>query len=143
MPVRPGDEFIALLVRTIRPEQLAPPPGTVLADDDLAAAFGLDEPPRPPWSRVDGHLFLMVERPGPFVAPDCLNLSFAGGQPAETALVLVRTEGGWRYQGVGRRADSAPRWTVPELDFDSWRRLGQGRSASRRLKKTWPQQGAT
>lgn len=123
---------IALHVQTIRPADLAPAAGTLIAQQDLAAAFGLDTEPRT--GRVRGHLFLLVDQPGSFPAPDRLAYSL-GRLPGETAYVLTRVseEQPWRYCGVGRWLDDEELWSLPDLDWETWRALGQGRSASRRL----------
>jgi hypothetical protein len=73
---------IALLVEVVRPEDLAPPVGTVLAGPDvLKDAFALTEPPRS--GRIDGHLFAFVEKPGLFEAPDRLRWDI-DRRPGET-----------------------------------------------------------
>lgn len=136
-PALPASErttVIALLAGTVRPERLAPPPGALVPDADLAAAFGLGEPPRP-GRREEGHLFLLVETPGAFKVPDRLDWPVPDRRPAETAFVLVRAAptDPWRYLGVARWLEADHLWATPELDFHAWRALGLGRSASRRL----------
>ena len=42
-------------------------------------------------------------------------------------------EAAWRYGGVGRWSEAAGAWALPEVDFATWRALGEGRTASRRL----------
>jgi superfamily II DNA or RNA helicase/diadenosine tetraphosphate (Ap4A) HIT family hydrolase len=124
---------VALLVETIHPEALGPRPGTVIPEEQLAEAFGLQERPRT--GRVEGHLFLLVDKPGIFVAPDRLKWPVSDRRPGETALVLVRQSAtaAWTYLGVGRWIGDEGVWATPDLDFPAWRALGTGRSASRRL----------
>ena len=124
---------IAVLVDVVRPEGLAPVKGTKLGDEALAAGFGLDAPPRP--GRNDGHLFLFVEGKGAFVEPDRLVVPIDDRRPGETAYVLARAAGDepWTYVGVARWIEPERRWDVGPLDFDTWRALGEGREASRRL----------
>lgn len=123
---------IAKLVATIPPERLAPQPGALVPEAQLAEAFGLDE--RPTTGRVGGHLFFMVETPGALIAPDRLQGDVLP-KPGETAFVLTRADPAdpWRYCGVGRRAEIEGQWTVPSLDHRTWKRLGTGRKASRTL----------
>ena len=139
MPAEDDDEPLAVVAATIRPETLAPREGTVLGADELAEAFGASEAPSAPWSRVDGHLFILIDAKGLFVAADRIRAPFPNRRPGETAYVLVVNEaaGGWRYLGVGRWSDVEVAWRVPELDFHSWRALGDGRTASRRLEEEW------
>jgi len=127
-------QVVALLERVVRPEDLAPSPGVVIAAGDLARSFGLNEAPTAPWSRVEGHLFFLIEGQGVLVAPDRLTLEAAGHRPGETAFVLTQRDGGGlRYGGVARWVAAEGLWALPPVDFASWRRFGQGRSASRRL----------
>jgi SOS-response transcriptional repressor LexA/CheY-like chemotaxis protein len=129
---------IALLVDAIAPERLAPAEGTLLADDELAAAFALSEPPRT--GRVDGHLFVCITAPGAFEAPDRLRFPQPGAlpferRPGETAFVLTRdgAKGAWRYAGVARWIEDEGLWGLPAVDHGTWKALGHGRAASRRL----------
>ncbi len=124
---------VALLVERLRPEALAPEVGATFDDDGLAKAFGLGQPPVD--GRVGGHLFLLVEKRGELVAPDRVKRRVADRRPGETAYVLTREgpEVAWRYGGVGRWSEAAGAWVLPEVDFATWRALGKGRSASRRL----------
>ena len=137
MPAGPTDDPVALLVETIRPESLAPAPRSTVPEDDLAATFGLSAAPDPPWSRIDGHLFILLEGRESLTAPDRLTHRVPKLRPAETAFVLGRPDPDtdWTYLGVAsRRPDDGPEtWVIPEVDFPAWRALGHGRSASRRL----------
>ncbi len=79
---------IARLERVIRPEELAPTPGTVLREDDLAKAFGLEEL-APTTGRHGGHLFIVIDKKGMLEAPDRLRVALDGRRPSETAFVLA------------------------------------------------------
>ncbi len=95
-----GATIYARLVRTIRPEELAPAPGSTT--EDIQASFGLSEPPTGRFSRVDGHLFLLL---GPTEATtDWTSQPIPGLRPGETAYILSQSkEGGpGTYLGVGR-----------------------------------------
>ena len=73
-------------------------------------------------------MFAFVEKPGLFEEPDRLRWDI-DRRPGETMYVIARG----RYCGVARWSDSESRWVLPELDYATWRALGKGRSASRRL----------
>lgn len=123
---------IAVHVETVRPEDLGPAPGTEIPDDKLADAFGLHE--RPSAGRVEGHLFLLLEEKASLAAPDRVQIPIARN-PGETAFVLTRSSSAapWRYCGVGRWVEDEGLWSIPEVDWSTWRALGSRRSASRRL----------
>lgn len=123
---------IARLERVIRPEELAPTPGTVLREDDLAKAFGLEELV-PATGRHGGHLFFFIDKKGMLEAPDRLRVALDGRRPSETAFVLARRDDGFRYIGIGHYRDDENRWQIPDVDFATWRRWGEGREASRAL----------
>jgi len=138
LPVSESTQVIALLSAVVRPEQLAPPPGSEFLDEEIADAFGLSTQPRRPWSRVDGHLCVFVESQGPLEAPDRLRFDAAGRRPGETAFVFVAdSDASSRYAGAATWIEAEGLWGVPAVDFDTWRRVGQGRSASRRLDQHW------
>jgi len=124
---------VALLEQVISPEDLAPRVGERMSDRELSAAFGLVGDVT--GGRQDGHLFLLVTEPGALVAPDRLRCDVHDRRPGETAFVLTRPQGSeaWRYAGVGRWLEDEKLWSVPELDFSTWRALGSGRETSRRL----------
>ncbi len=139
---RPGAErfeasertrVVALLVEKLSPETLAPEVGARLEEDALADAFRLGQPPVN--GRVGGHLFLLVDRGGQLVAPDRLKRLVPDRRPGETAYVLTREspEAAWRYAGVGRWSEPDGAWVLPDVDYETWRALGEGRGASRRL----------
>jgi hypothetical protein len=117
---------VARLVAHVRPEDLGPTVGAELAN--IADAFSLSEAPTTPWSRVDGHLFVFTTA---LATPDHTKVPVSQRQPAETAFVLTPAGDGWRYAGVGRWDDGG--WRFPPVDFATWKALGAGRSASRRL----------
>lgn len=139
-PERPATaetQVVALHQGTVRPEDLAPAEGALLADAELAEAFGLSEPPSAPWSRVDGHLFVLVTEKGALTEPDRLRFEAAGHRPGETAFVLTKRVAGWRYAGVARWLEKEGAWSLPAVDFETWRAFGKGRSASKRLPEEW------
>jgi superfamily II DNA or RNA helicase/diadenosine tetraphosphate (Ap4A) HIT family hydrolase/HKD family nuclease len=133
------DEPMALVLRTIRPEDLGPERGALLSTDDLARAFDVAGSPLPPWSRVDGHLFFFVEGEGQLSEPDRVRFAVPDRREAETAFVLARgaEPDRWQYLGVGRWLEDGGAWEIPDVDFATWRRLGHGRGASRRLEEEW------
>ena len=122
---------IALLSQVIRPEELAPDVGTRIDDEELGDTFGLSE--HPGNGRYGGHLFVFVEEPGVFTAPDRVKFTI-DRRPGETAFVLARTEPDqpWRYCGVARQMAEGIEWSLLELDLPTWRGLG-GKGVSRRL----------
>ena len=125
---------IAVVERVVRPEDLAPSEGAVLATDEVLHAFGLSEPPGVGAGRVDGHLFLFLEDGGSLSAPDRVEFEVGGRRPGETAFVLVGVgEGRWRYCGVGRWLEGEGAWGTPALDFESWRAVAGARKCSRTL----------
>jgi superfamily II DNA or RNA helicase/diadenosine tetraphosphate (Ap4A) HIT family hydrolase/SOS-response transcriptional repressor LexA len=124
---------IARLERSLRPEDLAPAVGTVCSEEELAPLFGLDElPPRS--DRHAGHLFVFVDQPDVLIEPDRLRFSGLTPRPAETAFVLAkRGDASWQYLGVARQTEDRGTWSLPAVDFPTWRAWGRGREASRRL----------
>lgn len=100
---------LALHVATVRPEDIAPPAGTVLSD--VGHAFGLSHPPVGPVDRVDGHLFISLD--GPPAPPALISAQVPDHRPGETAYVLHRAlpADPWRYVGVARWQDD--RWGFP------------------------------
>ncbi len=134
----PETQVVALQEGVVRPEDLAPAVGAVLSDAELTEAFGVGEAPQSPWSRVDGHLFVFVTEPGALLEPDRLRFEGAGHRPGETAFVLAKwNDDSWRYAGVARWREKEGAWALPPVDFTTWRGLGKGRSASRRLPSEW------
>ena len=133
---------IARLDRAVRPEDLAPERGAVVAESELGATFGLgdvDGGVRGKTGRYGGHLFVFVSSKGMLEAPGIVKVATMDGptRPGETAFVLARRkDGSWRYLGVGKRReeDGGARWEIAEVDFETWRAWGDGgRSASRAL----------
>lgn len=124
---------IAVLVEVIKPEALGPDVGAVIADEKLAEAFGLAEPPRS--GRFEGHLFLFIEQKGMLVAPDRIRSSGIAPRPGETSFVLTRVSGttSWRYAGIARFMESEGSWSCEGIDFPTYRALCEGREASRTL----------
>ncbi len=85
--------------------------------------------------RYEGHLFLVVTDAGHFTEPDRLPRLLNDRRPGETAFVLARLEANqsWRYCGVARWLDDEGQWSLPPLDFASWRARSQRSDCSRRL----------
>ncbi len=125
---------LAVHRQTIRPEELAPPVGLLLADDDVADSFSLTAVPSGSFPRVDGHLFILLDEPKTLSSPNIVSVRVPRTRPAETAYVLARVGSQWRYCGVGRQVENG--WEIPEVDFATWRACGGGRSASRVLSDT-------
>lgn len=129
----PGTTVIALLDRAFHPEDLGPPPGTVLSSTRLAAAFGLDSAETDS-GRYGGHLFVFVDRKGMLDAPERVREPLISRRPGETAFVFAKkSEDAFRYLGVGRWMDDEHAWRIPAADFQTWRTWGEGRQASRDL----------
>jgi len=139
LPLTTDTMVIARLVGTVRPEQLAPPPGTPV--DDVMKAFGLTAHPEPGISRVDGHLFLLVDEKGALTAPNRIAWRVKETRPSETAYVLTSAGEGFRYAGVAHW--SGRDWVFPAVDYATWRRLGKGRGASHELAPMWRRRAAS
>jgi len=123
---------IATLVEQFRPEDLGPSVGTRLDAEALRTMFGFEEPPRT--GRHGGHLFVVLGDGAELVAPDRARCVVSDLGPGETAFVLApEANANWRYCGVGRRAQDEGMWSIPEVDFDTWRASSSSREASRRL----------
>jgi superfamily II DNA or RNA helicase/SOS-response transcriptional repressor LexA len=132
-----GAELVARLVRAVRPESLAPEPGTDI--DDIRAAFGLSAAPEAPASRVDGHLFLLADGRGVLEAPDRWPLRSLTRAPGETAYVLARASGGdrWTFLGVGRWDVAEGAWAFPAPPALRWHELADAVTWSRTLPMEW------
>jgi hypothetical protein len=135
----PDDRPVALLAACIGPETLGPAPGVRLDEEEISGAFGISAAPRSPWSRTDGHLFILLEGEEKLSAPDRAAAGVSDARPGETAFVLARVKRAdrWSYLGVGRRKSEEGSWEIPEVDFATWHALGHGRSASRRIEENW------
>lgn len=138
-PERPSFEAkpemvpIAILVETIRPEDVGPRVGERLDEEALARAFGMESTPQS--GRTEGHLFIRVEAPGALVAPDRVRFTAPDRRPGETAFVLARPRGEsvFCYLGVARYLDEEGLWACGGIDHATYRALGSGRGASRSL----------
>lgn len=133
LPADDSATVYALHEQTITPESLAPPEGTAIASNELASAFSLDTAPRPPYQRIDGHLFILLDDGAPIVGPDRIELPELRALPGETAYVLARTASDqpWRYCGAGRYLEDDHRWTLPAIDHATYRALTGSSRASR------------
>ena len=82
---------------------------------------------------------MLAQGEGVLAEPDRIAISVADRREAETAFVLARKTAGepWRYLGVGRWIEDESAWAIPDVDFETWRELGHGRSASRRIEEEW------
>jgi hypothetical protein len=135
LPVREGMIVIAQLDRAFTPDALGPDLGTTIAEPDLARAFGLEELAART-GRHAGHLFCFIDNKTVLKSPTEVALPDVNPRPGETVFALARrAEGGWRYLGVGRRSEDAREslFEIPEVDYETWRTWGAGRSASRAL----------
>jgi len=113
-PAEPHDRVVAILERAVRPEELGPPVGTAIAEGGIADAFSLSGPPAPPWSRVDGHLFLLLEGGDATATTGPIPVTVPHRHPGETAFVLSHDhrDEPWRYLGVARWEEVDGRWRV-------------------------------
>jgi hypothetical protein len=128
--------LIAQLVKVYTPEALAPAVGERVEPGEINARFGLSrEEPIERTGRYEGHLFVVVTERGLFSDPDRLAVTVSDRRPAETAFVLARSAGetGARYCGVGRWLEHEGAWSIPALDFSTWRAFSDRRDCSRRL----------
>ncbi len=121
---------IAVLEESFRPDELGPARGADLSPSALGAHFGLVEPVLES-GRYHGHLIVIIDGEGSLRAPD--RLTYAGqNSPAETAFVFERRgDDTLTSLGVARQVEGTAEWTLPEVDFLTWRRLGASRTASR------------
>lgn len=124
---------IATVVRHFRPEDLAPPVGTMLDAQQLNERFGITAPPST--GRVRGHLWIVLGDDARMENPDRLRLAWYDRRPGETAFVLAPDAGetAWRYCGVAKLSEPPALWALPEVDFRTWRAFGTGHGASREL----------
>ena len=133
--IEAGDQMVAIarLEQVISPTDLAPPNGTIIDETELASRFGLNKL-EPKSGRHEGHLFIFVMEKGHLPEPDRVIFTAVIPHPGETAFVLARrTDGGWRYIGIGRRTDQDGDWTIPDVDLATWRAYGADGRVSRRL----------
>lgn len=122
---------VARLERVVRPEELAPAVGIVLAETSLEQAFGLEDL-KARSGRYSGHLFIFVADKR-LESPTRLRWDTISGRPGETAYVLASVDSNWRYLGVAHRIATESLWAIPETDFDTVRRWGKTREVSRML----------
>jgi superfamily II DNA or RNA helicase/diadenosine tetraphosphate (Ap4A) HIT family hydrolase len=122
---RPADRAVAYarLVRSVRPESLAPSEGSSVTD--IATAFHLSaQPTALPFgeaSRVDGHLFLLTDDSDPRAIPGRWPLAVPDRRPGETAFTLSRPGPGkaWKYLGVGRWDEGEGTWVLRDPPIHS------------------------
>ena len=114
-------------------------PGTTIAATELAVSFGLEEVPAAS-GRASGHLFIFVDQAGMLEASGRLRYAAERPWPSETAYVLAECDDGqgYCYLGVGRGTDEQNVWTIPDADYETWRKWGTRKDASRRLPDPSP-----
>ena len=119
------------------------PPATLATAERLQALFDLDEAPSPGFNRLGGRILILVEVQDRLVAPDRLKWPGEGVATGDQADIWTRHEpdGRWRYAGQGQWDDELGCWVHPEVDIATWRGLGKGRGASRRLEPEWEEAG--
>src|SRR5262249_19288239 len=108
--------------------------GTVINESELAMRFGLEEL-EPVSGRHQGHLFIFLNENGQLPEPDRLRYDVETPRPSETAFVLARrpADATYRFIGVARQTEKTSVWSIPEVDYATWREYGNGREVSRRL----------
>ena len=122
---------VAVLEESLRPEDVGPERGAALTPAELGEHFGLTEPVVET-GRHHGHLLVIIEASGALIASDRLHYA-VDARPAETAFVFERRDDDrLTCLGVARQVIGTSEWLIPEVDFQTWRRLGGSRSASRR-----------
>jgi hypothetical protein len=96
--------------------------------------FGLEEL-EPVSGRHQGHLFIFLKENGHLPEPDRLRYDADIPRPSETAFVLARrpADAMYRYVGVARQTEDPSAWSIPDVDYATWREYGSGREVSRRL----------
>jgi cold shock CspA family protein/SOS-response transcriptional repressor LexA len=129
----PATVPIARLERIVSPSDLAPTIGTVMNESELATRFGFEEL-EPVSGRHQGHLFIFLNENGQLLEPDRLRYD-ADPRPSETAFVLARrsADATYRYVGVARQTEDPSVWSIPDVDYATWREYGSGREVTRRL----------
>jgi hypothetical protein len=97
-----------------------------------------DNPERPSLEATAKTTLLVVTDKGHCTEPDRLQTIITDRRPGETAFLLARPEAGapFRYRGVARWLEPDGPWSLPALDFQTWRALGRERECSRRLPAT-------
>jgi hypothetical protein len=102
--------------------------------DEAALATMFGEPSLRPATGVYGsRLFLFVNAADMLTSPDRVHFQGDEFPGADTCAVLALREQRYQYLGAGHRRDEEKCWEIPEVDFETWRRWGHGRTASRRL----------
>ncbi|MDB4987662.1 MAG: ATP-dependent helicase YejH, partial [Myxococcaceae bacterium] len=132
--IEPDEDMyvMARLERTVRPEELAPAVGSVVASEQLAETFQIDAL-APSSGRHGGHLFIFIDRADLLQAPNSVRYAAAQRKPSETAYVLAKEEQSYRYLGVGRWDEATNLWRIPEVNYGTWRAWGAGKEVSRQV----------
>lgn len=77
---------------------------------------------------------MFIAAKGALTAPDQLRVDLERRRPGETAFVLAQGSGAaWRYLGVGRWSEDESLWRIPEVDYATWRKFGDGKEVSRSI----------
>ncbi|HMA93333.1 MAG TPA: XRE family transcriptional regulator [Polyangiaceae bacterium] len=110
--VTEGDRILATLQTVLAPTLLAPVPRTRFTRKQFSAVFGLKQEPTSGWSRIEGHLFFVVERSA-IGARGRLSVE-CKPRPAETAFVLVNDGEILEYVGLAHYDVARGGWRVRE-----------------------------
>ena len=129
------ENIIAALDTHFSPQELAPPPGTSFATKDVAIVFGLSQAPTRGFSRVDGHLFLCLNKDSTISSPTQYNKSFAS-YPEEIAHTIYWNEDIATYLGIAY--PHAETWNIPTLLWS----MCQERGLSPEKERTLPMEEA-
>lgn len=105
------DEILATLVAVVAPAHLAPAPNTRFPGAHLATVFGLSRAPAGAWSRVDGHLFFLIQA-GDVGTKGAIPVKGCTARPAETAFVLGVESNALQYLGLARFDAPSATWRL-------------------------------
>ncbi|MEC7985776.1 MAG: hypothetical protein VX278_11480, partial [Myxococcota bacterium] len=112
---------IASLEDHISPHELAPPPMTTVAQKKLAVHFGLSQSPPKGSSRIDGHLFLFLDKTAQFHSPETFSFP-TSAYKNESAHVLLEQNEHVLYLGLARQEQA--RWHIEPLPWTCWKQFG-------------------
>jgi hypothetical protein len=105
------DKILATLVAVVAPARLAPAPNTRFPVARLATVFGLSRAPAGAWSRVDGHLFFLIQA-GDVGTKGAIPVNGCSAHPAETAFVLGVESNALKYLGLARFDPPSATWRL-------------------------------
>lgn len=109
--VAESDRVLATLQNVLTPASLAPAPHTRFTRKQFTTVFGLKQEPNPGWSRIDGHLFFVLERSA-LGARGQIQIDGCKPRPAETAFVLVSDGEILEYVGLAHYDSARERWRL-------------------------------